>query len=82
MPTEFRAEPINYKDVKRFEKYSSEVQFFGVKGVLIEDPTCVEMKSEKSDAQNPVIEVNQIGKGSVSAENYCAQQIVQSSEKS
>ena len=40
------------------------------------------MKSEKSDAQNPVIEVNQIGKGSVLAENDYAQQIVQSSEKS
>jgi hypothetical protein len=39
VPTEFRAEPINYRDVKQFAKYSAEVQFFGIKGVFIEDPT-------------------------------------------
>lgn len=77
VPTEFRAEPINYRDVKQFTKYSSEVQFFGIKGVFIDDPTSIEQQPEKQVDQSVSVQVSQIENG---LENFNEVKVVKSSE--
>ena len=40
VPTAFRSLPINYADVKPYEKHQAECQFFGVAGYETESLLC------------------------------------------